>query len=187
LATRLWRIQRWYLAGSENGPLHRAPARTHRTPTFKEKYIAFLKEHGAHLRREIPLGCLGYRARSYRTLRDGSRVTLFQGTSCLATISLSLRDKNHPPIEAPRIILALMRLQPRKRHSMRRAIKGHQIERTNNAELESNSCPAQSPYLIFRNDRSPFATNPNLPSVTSVTSVRCSPHFACFSNGIGCV
>jgi hypothetical protein len=26
----------------------------HRRPTFQEKYIAFLKEHGAHLRREIP-------------------------------------------------------------------------------------------------------------------------------------
>jgi hypothetical protein len=30
------------------------------------------------------------------------------GTSCLATIMLFLRDKNHSPIEAPRIILALM-------------------------------------------------------------------------------
>src|SRR3984893_15427593 len=28
LATGLWRIQRWYLAGSGNGPLHRAAART---------------------------------------------------------------------------------------------------------------------------------------------------------------
>jgi hypothetical protein len=30
------------------------------------------------------------------------------GTSCLATIGLSLRDKRHSSIEAPRIILALM-------------------------------------------------------------------------------
>src|SRR5271157_3137018 len=28
LATGLWRIQRWYLAGSGNAPLHRAAART---------------------------------------------------------------------------------------------------------------------------------------------------------------
>jgi hypothetical protein len=31
------------------------------------------------------------------------------GTSCLATIVMSLRDKNHSPIEAPRIKSALMR------------------------------------------------------------------------------
>jgi hypothetical protein len=72
LATRLWRIQRWYLAGSENGPLHRVPARTSSDTNLSRKYIAFLKKHGAHLRQEIPLGCLGYCARSYRTLRDGS-------------------------------------------------------------------------------------------------------------------
>src|SRR5271166_2452780 len=34
------------------------------------------------------------------------------GTSCLATISLSLRDKSHSPIEAPRIKLALVGLKP---------------------------------------------------------------------------
>ena len=32
----------------------------------------------------------------------------FRGTSCLATISLSLRDKSHSPIEGPRIKLALL-------------------------------------------------------------------------------
>mgnify|MGYP003623046068 CR=1 FL=1 len=31
----------------------------------------------------------------------------FPGTSCLATIMLSLRDKSHSPIEGPRIKLAL--------------------------------------------------------------------------------
>jgi hypothetical protein len=30
----------------------------------------------------------------------------YTGTSCLATISLSLRDKSHSPIEEPRIKLA---------------------------------------------------------------------------------
>jgi hypothetical protein len=34
------------------------------------------------------------------------------GTSCLATIVLSLRDENHSTIEAPRIKLALMGFQP---------------------------------------------------------------------------
>jgi hypothetical protein len=36
---------------------------------------------------------------------------MIPGTSCLATIVLSLRNKNHAPIEAPRIILALTGLQ----------------------------------------------------------------------------
>ena len=35
------------------------------------------------------------------------------GTSCLATIMLSLRDKSHSPIEGPRIKLALMGLKTR--------------------------------------------------------------------------
>jgi hypothetical protein len=33
---------------------------------------------------------------------------MFPGTSCPATIGLSLRDENHSTIEAPRIKLALM-------------------------------------------------------------------------------
>ena len=32
---------------------------------------------------------------------DGVSLHRYPGTSCLATISLSLRDKSHPPIEAP--------------------------------------------------------------------------------------
>ena len=39
---------------------------------------------------------------------DGPIFLMIPGTSCLATIVLSLRDKNHAPIEAPRLILALM-------------------------------------------------------------------------------
>jgi hypothetical protein len=35
-----------------------------------------------------------------------------QGTKCLATIVLSLRDENHSSIEAPRIKLALIGLNP---------------------------------------------------------------------------
>ena len=37
---------------------------------------------------------------------DGPIFLMIPGTSCLATIVLSLRDKNHAPIEAPRPILA---------------------------------------------------------------------------------
>ena len=39
---------------------------------------------------------------------DGPIFLMIPGTSCLATIVLSLRDKNHAAIEAPRLILALM-------------------------------------------------------------------------------
>jgi hypothetical protein len=42
------------------------------------------------------------------TVRDGASLHLYPGTSCLATIVLSLRDKNHSTIEAPRIESALM-------------------------------------------------------------------------------
>jgi hypothetical protein len=42
---------------------------------------------------------------------DGAIFLMTPGTSCLATIELSLRDKTHPPIEEPRIILAV-RLKP---------------------------------------------------------------------------
>jgi hypothetical protein len=38
----------------------------------------------------------------------GASLYRYPGTSCLATISLSLRDKSHSPIEAPRIELALV-------------------------------------------------------------------------------
>jgi hypothetical protein len=89
LATGLWRIQRWYLAGSGNGPLHRAAARTSSDTAFQEEYLAFLKKHGAHFdEKYLWISC----ARSYRTLRDGSFEGRFPGTPCQATIGVSLRD-----------------------------------------------------------------------------------------------
>ena len=39
---------------------------------------------------------------------DGAIFLIIPGTSCLATIVLSLRDKNHSPTEALRIKSALM-------------------------------------------------------------------------------
>jgi hypothetical protein len=36
----------------------------------------------------------------------------YPGTSCLATINLSLRDKSHSPTQGARIKLALMRFNP---------------------------------------------------------------------------
>jgi len=46
LATGLWRIQRWYLAGSVH--YIEQQLEHHRTRTFQEEYLAFLKKHGAH-------------------------------------------------------------------------------------------------------------------------------------------
>jgi hydroxyacylglutathione hydrolase len=85
------------------------PSYFNRSVTINLRGAPFLADHPAlaHLRREIPLGCLGYCADHtvpYGTVLSGDA---FPGTSCLATIMLSLRDKNHPPIGAPRIILRL--------------------------------------------------------------------------------
>jgi len=46
LATGLWRIQRWYLAGTVH--YIEQQLEHHRTRTFQEEYLAFLKKHGAH-------------------------------------------------------------------------------------------------------------------------------------------
>jgi hypothetical protein len=46
LATGLWRIQRWYLAGTVH--YIEPQLEHHRTRTFQEEYFAFLKKHGAH-------------------------------------------------------------------------------------------------------------------------------------------
>src|SRR5262249_19416790 len=49
LATRLWRVQRRYLAGSVH--YIEQQLEHHRTQTFQEEYLAFLKKHGAHFER----------------------------------------------------------------------------------------------------------------------------------------
>jgi hypothetical protein len=48
LATGLWRIQRWYLAVQETVHYSEQQLEHHRTRTFQEEYLAFLKKHGAH-------------------------------------------------------------------------------------------------------------------------------------------
>jgi putative transposase len=60
----------------------------HRTRTFQEEYLAFLKKHGVHFEEKYLWDTLGLTPpRSYRTLRDGSFEGRFPGTSCQATIS----------------------------------------------------------------------------------------------------
>ena len=46
LATGLWRIQRWNLAGTVH--YIEQQLEHHRTQTFQEEYLAFIKKHGAH-------------------------------------------------------------------------------------------------------------------------------------------
>ena len=46
MATGLWPIQRWYLAGAVH--YIEQQLEHHRTRTFQEEYLAFLKKHGAH-------------------------------------------------------------------------------------------------------------------------------------------
>jgi hypothetical protein len=91
LATGLWRIQRWYLAGSGNGPIHRAAARTSSDANLSRRVFGLPQETRRRLRRKIPLG-LGVPV-SYRTLRDGFFPRHgFPGTTCQAPIGVSLRD-----------------------------------------------------------------------------------------------
>src|SRR5271166_1751938 len=86
LATGLWRIQRWYLAGSGNGPLHRAAARTSSDTNLSRRVFSPSLRNTAHIstRNTSGISC----ARSYRTLRDGSFEGRFPSTSCQATIGV---------------------------------------------------------------------------------------------------
>ena len=52
--------------------------------------------------------------KSGRTSLDPNFSTGNPGTSCLATISLSLRDKSHPSIEAPHKYLSAYGVKPRE-------------------------------------------------------------------------
>jgi hypothetical protein len=106
----------------------------HRSRTFPQEYLAFLKrpEHsthsthstrcrllragalslahaGAQFRRQISVGL----TMTSTVPPDGASLHRDPGTSCLATISLSLRDKSHSCIEAPHNYLNLYGVKPR--------------------------------------------------------------------------
>jgi hypothetical protein len=68
----------------------------------------------------------------------------FVPTSCLATISLSLRDKANLPSKGHTIILAFMGLQPRAMHLALRAV-GFGVSSSHATEASSGSDGA-SPY-----------------------------------------
>ena len=84
----------------------RAMAYSASVQTIQEEYLAFLKKHGSHFDEKIPVGS----AAPDHTVPYGTILSrdAFTGTSCLATISLSLRDKSHSPMEGHPIKSALM-------------------------------------------------------------------------------
>src|ERR1700720_3444257 len=84
LATGLWRIQRWYLAGSGNGPLHRAAARTSSDTNLSRRVFSLPSETRHTFRREIPLGlAVPDHTVPYGTVLSGDAIP---GTSCQATV-----------------------------------------------------------------------------------------------------
>ena len=90
LATGLWRIQRRRLAGSGNGPLHRAAARTSSDTDLSRRVFSLPQETRHTFRREIPLGLAAPdHTVPYRTVLS---TDAFPGTSCQATIGAVLRD-----------------------------------------------------------------------------------------------
>src|ERR1700724_3137123 len=80
LATGLWRIQRCYLAGPGNGPLHRAAARTSSDTNLSRRVFSFPQKTRRTFRREIPLGL----AAPDHTVPYGTFLSrdAFPGTSC---------------------------------------------------------------------------------------------------------
>src|ERR1700736_5560870 len=88
LATWRWRVQPRYLAGTRH--YFEQQLEHHRTQTFEQEYSAFLEKHGPHFDAKY----LGSAAPD-RTVPSGTALSTdaFPGTSCQATISLSLRDK----------------------------------------------------------------------------------------------
>ena len=73
-------------ADSGNGHYIEQQLEHHRTRTFQEEYLASVKKHGAHFRREIPLGL----AAPDHTVPYGTVLSrdAFLGTSCQATIGV---------------------------------------------------------------------------------------------------
>ena len=73
----------------------------------------------------------------------------YPGTSCLATISLSLQDKSHSPIEGLRIKLALMGLKPWAESSCPFGTKNHPKRPLTLAAF----CPVPKMAAIFGDTR----------------------------------
>jgi hypothetical protein len=64
----------------------------------------------------------------------------YPGTSCLATINLSLRDKSLSPTQGSRIKLALMGFNPGKLKNQRLALKGLEAKDKSRTLLAHSIC-----------------------------------------------
>jgi hypothetical protein len=88
-----------------SGTVERISVLIGRQHTFQQEYLGFLKRH--ELRRAVACSCRGpVSTTNFSGTGKDSAVPLggrgsldrYPGTSCLATISLSLRDERHWPI-----------------------------------------------------------------------------------------
>ena len=86
-------------------------------------------------------------ARSYRTLRDGSFGGRFPGTSCQATISLSLRDEKYILRAEALIKLALMGLKPRAQFHC--PLRGKNPALWPNREISLKAMPFLKPQFLL--------------------------------------
>jgi hypothetical protein len=108
---------------------------------FRAPSIGVVLRDAPSTRKTSGISC----ARSYRTLRDGSFGARFPGTSCQATIGLSLRDEN--AFSAPRLLikLALVGFLIRVPSKATRAGVAAD-ERASNVELGSNCGTSRGPF-----------------------------------------
>ena len=95
LATGLWRFQSERLAVARNHSLHPKSGRTSSNTNF------FKKSTETGMSSVSTTNICRTDNDFDRPLRDGASLHRYPGTSCLATISLSLRDKSHSFIVAP--------------------------------------------------------------------------------------
>jgi hypothetical protein len=96
---------------AETEPRHELATARRMLMPLQKRHVLLLKSSGPMM--FVPdFGCNKWIEWLQSSRWDEAIFLMIPGTSCLATIVLSLRDKNHPPIEAPRIILALMGVTP---------------------------------------------------------------------------
>jgi hypothetical protein len=77
---------------------------------------------------------------------DGPIFLMIPGTSCLATIVLSLRDKSHSPIEAPHSYLSAYGVNPGLNPGLRTL--GFSVK--NRQQLAGSACSHKIVHLLLR-------------------------------------
>jgi hypothetical protein len=113
------RLNRSQLRSDASKKLSRRPL----ARTFQQEYLAFLKRLSSVSTTNI----VGLTMTSTVHSGTGASLHRYPGTSCLATISLSLRHKSHSPVEAPHNYLNAMGFQPWEHPRKRFALKGREL------------------------------------------------------------